>query len=193
MDRGAWWTIVRVAKSWTRLSTGVCVCTHTHILHTNTVGSSSPSTKQICSYGQCSVQLLSSVQLFASLWTVAWPGFPVHHQFLELAQTHVPPVSDAIQPSNPLQFPSPPAFNLSQNQGVFQGVSSSHQVAKVLELQHQSSQRLFRTDFLYDGLVGFLCSPRDSHESSSTPQFKSIDSLVLSFLYSSTLTSIPQL
>ena len=55
-------------------------------------------------------------------------GFPVHHQFPELAQTHVHWVSDAIQPSHPLSSPSPPAFNLSQNQGLFQWVSSSHQV-----------------------------------------------------------------
>ena len=64
-------------------------------------------------------------------------GFPVHHQLPELAQTHVHQVSDAIQPSHPLSTSSPPAFNLSQHQGLFQGVSSSHQVAKVLEFQHQ--------------------------------------------------------
>ena len=60
------------------------------------------------------------------------PGLPVHHQLLELAQTHVHRVGDAIQPSHPLLSPSPPAINLSQHQGLFQGVSSSHQVAKVL-------------------------------------------------------------
>ena len=69
------------------------------------------------------------------------PGFPVHHQILELAQTHVYRVGDAIQ-SHPLSFPFAPAFNLSQHQGLFQWVSSSHQVTKVLELQlqHQSFQ-----------------------------------------------------
>ena len=120
------------------------------------------------------------------------PGLPVHHQLPELAQTHVHPVSDAIQPPHPLSSPSPPASNLSQHQGLFKWVSSSHQVAKVLEfqLQHQSFQWALRTDLLYDGLVGSSCSPRDSQESSPTPQFKSINSLVLSFLYSSTLTSI---
>ena len=78
------------------------------------------------------------------------PGFPVHHQLPELTQTHVHWVGDAIQPSHPLSSPSPPAFNLPQNQGLFQWVSSSHQVAKVLELQlqHQSFQWIFRTDFL---------------------------------------------
>ena len=75
------------------------------------------------------------------------PGF-VHHQFLELAQTHVHWVSDAIQPSHPLSSPSPFAFSPSQHQGLFKGVSSSHQVAKVLELQHQFFQWIFRTDFL---------------------------------------------
>ena len=78
------------------------------------------------------------------------PDFPVHHQLLELAQTHVHWVTNAIQPSHPLSSPSPPTFNLSQHQGLFQWVSSSHQVAKVLELQrqHQSFQWIFRTDFL---------------------------------------------
>ena len=104
------------------------------------------------------------------------PGFPVHYQLPELAQTHVHQVSDAIQSSHPLSSPSPPAFNLSQHQVLFQWVSSSHQVAKVwvFQLQHQSFQWIFRTDFLEDGLVGSRCSPRDSQESSPTPQFKSI-------------------
>ena len=88
--------------------------------------------------------------------------------------------------------PSLPTSNLSQNQGLFQGVSSSHQVATVLEfqLQHQSFQRTPRTDLLYDGLVGSPCSPRDSPESCPTLQFKGINSSVLSFLYSPTLPSI---
>ena len=70
------------------------------------------------------------------------PDLLVLHQRLEPAQTHVRQVSDAIQPSHPLLSPSPPAFNLSQHQGLFQRVSSLHQVAKVLEfqLQHQSFQ-----------------------------------------------------
>ena len=78
------------------------------------------------------------------------PGFPVYHQLPELAQTHVQWVGDAIQPSHPLSFPSPPALNLSQLQGFFQWVSSSHEVAKGLELQlqPQSFQWIFRTDFL---------------------------------------------
>ena len=77
-------------------------------------------------------------------------GLPVHHQLPECTQTLVHWVSDAIQPSHPLSFPSPPALNLSQHQGLFQWVSSLHQVAKVLEfqLQHQSFQWTPRTDFL---------------------------------------------
>ena len=63
------------------------------------------------------------------------PGLPVHHQLLELTQTHVHIVSGAIQPSRPLSSPSPSAFNLSQHQGLFQWVSASHQVAKGLEFQ----------------------------------------------------------
>ena len=68
------------------------------------------------------------------------PGFPVNHQLQQLAQTHVHRFCDAIQPSHPLSSPSPPVFNLSKHQGPFQSVSSSQQVAKVLELQlqHQS-------------------------------------------------------
>ena len=68
------------------------------------------------------------------------PDFPVHQQLPELAQIHVHQVGDAIQPSHPLS--APPVFNLSQHQGLFQWVSSLHQVAKVLkfQLQHQSFQ-----------------------------------------------------
>ena len=93
---------------------------------------------------------------------------------------------------DPLSSPSPPTFSLSQQQGLFQWGSSSHQVGKILELQlqHQSFLWMFRTDFLLDRLVGSPCSPRDSQKSSPTPQFKSINSSGLSFLYGPTLTSI---
>ena len=101
------------------------------------------------------------------------PGHPVHHQLPEFtgSKTHTHWVSDAVQPSHPLLSPSLPALNLSQHQSLFQWVSSSHQVAKVLEfqLQHQSFQRTLSTDLLQDGLVGSPCSPRDSQESSPTP------------------------
>ena len=78
-----------------------------------------------------------------------------HCHLPEFTQTHVRWVGNAIQPSHPLSSPSPPAFNLSHHQSLFQWVSSAHQVAKVLEfqLQHQSFQWIPRTDFLSDGLV----------------------------------------
>ena len=102
------------------------------------------------------------------------PGFPVLQYLPGFVQTHVHWVGYAIQPSHLLLSPSPPSFNLSQHQGLFKRVSFLHQVAKVLEfqLQHQSFQWIFRTDFLYDWLVGSLCSPTDSQESSPTPQFR---------------------
>ena len=119
-------------------------------------------------------------------------GFQIHHQLLELTQTHVFRSSDAIQPSHPLSISFPPSFNLSQHQGLFQWVSSSHQVAKVLEfqLQHQSFQ--FRnSDWFPLRLTGWISlSPRETQESSPTPQFKGINSSVLGFLYSPTLPSI---
>ena len=78
------------------------------------------------------------------------PGLPVHHQLLEFTQTHVYWVGDAIQPSHPLSSPSPPPFNLSQHQGLFKWVSSSHQVAKVLEFQLHIS-----LSNEYSGLISF--------------------------------------
>ena len=126
--------------------------------------------------------LFSHLVLSNSLQPMDWsmPGLPVLHHLLELAQTHVHWVGDAIPSSHPLSSPSP-AFSLSQHQSLFQWVNSLHQVVKVLELQlqHQSFQWIFRTDILYDCLV-WSCSPRDSEESSPTSQFKSINSFVLS-------------
>ena len=85
-----------------------------------------------------------------------------------------------------------PAFNLSQYQGLFKWVSSSYQMAKVLELQpqDQSFQWIFRTDFLQDWLLGSPWSLRDSQEFSLKPHLKSINSSVFSFLYGPTITSI---
>ena len=95
-----------------------------------------------------SVQSLSRVQLCNPM-NRSMPGLPDHHQLRSPPnQTHVYLVGDAIQPSYPLSSPSPPAFNLSQHQGLFQWVGSSHHVTKVLELQHQSFQWVFRVDFL---------------------------------------------
>ena len=97
----------------------------------------------------------SSVQTLSYLWlcdpmNCSTLGLPVHHQLPESTQIHVHRISDAIQPSHPLLSPSPPALNLSQHQGLFKWVSSSHQVAKVLEFQlwHQSFQWIPRTDLL---------------------------------------------
>ena len=120
------------------------------------------------------------------------PGLPVHHQLPEFTQTHVHQVSDAIQPSHPPSSPFPPAPSPSQDQGLFQRVNTSHEMAKVLEFQpqHQSFQRNPRADLLQNGLVGSPCIPRDAQESSPTPQFKSINSSALSLLHSPTLTSI---
>ena len=118
-------------------------------------------------------------------------GLPVQHQLPEFTQTHIHRVSDAIQPSHPLSSPSPPAPNPSQHQsfpvsqlfpwgGQSTGVSA---LASVLP-------RNPRADLLQNGLVGSPCSPKNSQESSPTPQFRSINSSVLSLLHSPTLTSI---
>ena len=100
--------------------------------------------------------VFSSVQFSHSVISDSlWPHerqhtrLPVYHQLPEFTQTHVYWVGNAFQPSHPLSSPLPPTFNLSQKQGLFQGVSSSYQVAKVLEfqLQHQSFRWIFRPDF----------------------------------------------
>ena len=98
----------------------------------------------------CSVQLLSCIQLFVTPMECSMPDLPVHHQLPEFTQTHVHWVGDAIQTSHPLLSPSPPALSISQNHGLLKWVSSSHQVAKLLEfqLQHQSFQWTPRTDLL---------------------------------------------
>ena len=123
------------------------------------------------------------------------PGFPVLHHLPELAQTHVHWVSDAIKSSHPLSSPSSPAFSVSQHQGVFfffkmyqlyesSGLSiGASASASVLPMNIQGWFPLELTDLL-------SYSPRDSQESSTTSQFKSINSLALSILYSPTLTSI---
>ena len=109
----------------------------------------------ICSFWTCHVkgitQYVASVSCYCCLDTklcltlcdprnCSMLGFPILHYLPEFAKTHVHWVGDTIQPSHPLSSPSPPAFNLSQHQGLFQWVGSSHQVAKVseLQLQHQS-------------------------------------------------------
>ena len=147
-----------------------------------------------------SVYLTSLLLLFSPLimsnssqpMDCSTPGFPVLHHLPEFAQTHVHWVGDAIQPSCPLSPPSPPAFNLSQHQGLFQWVNPSYQVDKVLELQlqNQSFQWIFRIDFISEWLVWSACRSRDSQESSLIPQFKNISSSALILLYGPTLISI---
>ena len=120
------------------------------------------------------------------------PGLPVHHQLLEFTQTHVHRVSDVIQPSHPLSSPSPPA-PVSPSIKVF----SNESTLRMRWPKYCSFSLSFSPSNEHQGLISFRmdwiqrpCSPRDSQESSPTPQFKSINSSVLSFLHSPTLTSI---
>ena len=129
-DRGAWWaTVYGVAQSWTWLKR-----------------LSSSSSRFISIIFLDSIPVASSVtQLCLTLcdpMDCSMPGFPVHHQLLDPPQTHVHQVSDAIQPSHPLSSPSPPAPNPSQHQGLFQWVSSSHQMVRVLEFQLQQQMNI---------------------------------------------------
>ena len=119
-------------------------------------------------------------------------GFHMHHQLLKFIQTHVHWVAHAIQPSHPLSSLSPLAFNLSKNQGLFKQVSSSHLVVKEMEfqLQHQSFQWIFRTNFplVLTGLISFLSKGLSRVFCNNTVQTHQF--FGLSFLYSPTLTSI---
>ena len=119
------------------------------------------------------------------------PGLPVHHQLPEFTQTHV---HESVMPSNQLILCHPLLLPLSiiPSIRVFSNESAlSIRWPKYWSFSFSLSlQWIFRTDFLQDGLVGSPCSPKDSQESSLTPQFKSINSLVLSFLYNPTFTSI---
>ena len=169
-----------VGFSWTRDQTHVPCIGRWILKHWNT--------SEVLSFS-------SVTQSCPALWEpmdCSMPGFLVHHLLPEFSQTHIHWMGDAIQPSHPLSSPSPPTFNLSQLQGLFQWVSSSHQLAKVseLQLQQQSFQWIsglisFRTDWVWSP-----CSPRDSQEFSPIPQFKSVNPLALSLLYNPTLTSM---
>ena len=146
----------------------------------------------IWSHQFSSVQSLSRVQLFATPWIAACQASLsiINSRSLLKLMTikSVMPSSHLILCHPLLLLPPIPR----QHQVLFQWVNSSHQVAKVLDfqLQHQSFQWTPRTYLLQDGLVGSPCSPRDSQESSPTPQFKSINFSVLSFLHSPTFISI---
>ena len=121
------------------------------------------------------------------------PGFPVHHQLTELAQTHVRRVGDAIQPSHPLSPPFLTTFNVSQHQGLFRGPAVCIRWPKYWSFSFSISP-----SNEYSGLISFRMDWLDLlavqgtllQESSPTLQFKSMNSLALSFLYSPTLTSI---
>ena len=153
------------------------------------------SGKNITSFGFSSIQLVQFSSVTQSCPTLcdpmncSTPGFPVLHQLPELAQTHVHWVGDAIQPSHPLLSPSPPTFNISC---LFQGVILCTKWPK-----YWSFNFSINPYNEYSGLISFRMDWLDLfavqgtlQESSPTPQFKSINSLVLSFLYSPTLTSI---
>ena len=136
----------------------------------------------------------SSVQLLSCM-DCSTPGLPVHHHLPEFTQTHIHRVGDAIQPSHPLSSNFPPVPNPSQQEGV--RVFSNESTLRMRWPKYWSfsfsmipSKEHPMTDLLQNGLVGSPCNPRDSEESSPTPQFKSINSLALSFLHSPTLTSI---
>ena len=122
------------------------------------------------------VRLLSCVRLPVTPWTAAGQAALSSAISRSLCKfTFI----ESLMPFNHLILspPSPPAFSLSQHQGLFQWVSSSHQMAKVLEiqLQHQPLQWIFRVDFFQDWLVWSPCCPMDSQESSPKPQFRSIN------------------
>ena len=137
VNLGKLWEIVRNREAWRAAVHGVAKSQ-------TWLGNWKTKTKQISLNTQ---PQFSSVQLLSCFWLCnpmdcSMPSFLVYHQLSELAPNHVHWFSDGIQPSYPLSSPSLPVFNLSQHQGLFQWVSSSHQVAKVLEsqLQHQSFQ-----------------------------------------------------
>ena len=136
------------------------------------------------------------IQSLSRVWLCGFmdwcrPGFRILYYLPVFSQIHVHWVGGAIQLSHSLS-PSSPALNLSQHQGLFQWISSLHQVAKVLErqLHHQSCQWIFRVDFLWNSLLWSSCCPGNSQESSPVSQFKNINSSTLNLLYVPSLTSI---
>ena len=139
-----------------------------------------------CSFIHSFISVAQSCPTLCDPINRSTPGLPVNHQLPEFTQTHVHRVSDAIQPSHPLSSLSPPALNPSQHQNLFQWVKSawsgqSTGVSALASFLPKKSQA-----DLHNGLVGSPCSPRDSQDSSPTPQFKSINSSVLNFLHSPT-------
>ena len=141
-----------------------------------------------------SVQFSSVAQSCPTLYDPmnhSTPGLPVHHQLPESTQTHVYRVDDTIQPSHPLSSPSPPALNLS-HQGLFQWVSSSHQVAKVLRVSASTSVLPMNTqEWSPLGWTGWISlQSKGLSRVFSNTTVQSINSSVLSFLYCPPLTSM---
>ena len=139
-----------------------------------------------------SVQFTHSYLILCNTMDCSTPGLPVHPRLPDLAQTHVLRVGDAIQPSHPLSYLSPPAFNLFQHQGLFQWVSLHTRGPKYWSFSFSSSPSN-ECSGLISSRIDWLALLRiqvDSQESSPTPQFKSISSTVPSFLYGPTLPSI---
>ena len=142
-DRGAWWAAVyEVAQSQTRLkqhSSSSCILGPCWLFILN-----------IAVVNCCCCSVPNLCLTLCDPMDCRTPGFAVLYYLPEFAQIHLHCISDAIWPSHPLLPSSPLAFSLSQNQGLFQWIGSSHQIAKVLELQlqHQSFQWIFRVDFL---------------------------------------------
>ena len=137
MDRKAWHAVIQgVAKSRTRLNW----------TELNWTEGSCNLPSIICQFSSVTQSCLT----LCDPMNGSTPGLPVHHQLPEFTQTHVHWVGDAIQPYHPLSSSSPPASNPSKQQGLFQWINSSHEVAKVLEfqLQHHSFQRTPRNDLL---------------------------------------------
>ena len=144
------------------------------------------------------LDLLSCLKAqFSSVQSLGHDSLQPHG--LEQARLSCPSPTPGVHSDSRCQFSdassSPPAPNLSQHQSLFQWVSSSHQVAKVLEfqLQHQSFQWIFRVYFLQDWLVWSLCCPRNSQESFPAPQFKSISYLALTISLMIVINSISPL
>ena len=153
----------------------------------NTICSVTQSCPTLCNPMDCSMPGFPVLHCLPELL----PGFPVLHYFTKFPQTHVHCVGDAVQPSHPLLSPSPPAFNLSQHQGLFQWVSSSHWVAKYWSFSFSTS-----SSNEYPGLISFrvdwfdLLAVQGVLKSLLQHQFESNNSLALSLLYGHTLTSI---
>ena len=164
MDRGAWQAVVAKNRTWQSTSTSMnpllalslvfseIFCNYYYLCFPYVIPLE--SFRKTCHYLSQFSSVAQSCPTLCDPMDSSTPDIPVRHhpvrhQLPEFTQTHVHLVGDAIQPFHPLSSPSPPAFNLSQHQGLFKWVSSSHQVAKLLEfqLQHQSFQSIFRIDF----------------------------------------------